>query len=642
METANGNKNRDKANGTRYRFDEFEIDPVNRLLLLDGKSVPVTGKVFDVLLVFVENPGRLLEKDELIEKVWPGEFVEEGNLARNVSTLRKALGDTGTEHKYITTVQGRGYRFVADIASNQGRGTFVEPNEVQMVAAKRKLMFSRPYLWIAAVLVLAVLVAGGAIGKAWFFPEEVVPIKSLAVLPLRPIDASGNELGFGIADSIIRRLSSTGSLIVRPTSAVRPYITKETDGLTAGRELGADAVLEGTVQRDNDRLRISVNLLRTSDGASLWADNFDLSITDIFAIQDTVSQQVASRLRLKLNREQTARLNKNSTVNPIAYEYYLKGMYSFDLRGLGKKAKPQALATIELFRKAIDADSQFALAYAQLANIYGWLAIQIEPSDPEWPRLADEAIKTAENIDPTIAETHLARSLLLSGSRMGWQTEAALRELLVAQKLDPNVAHVNLADLYYHLGLEKLADREFSKAIEVDPTSQNAKIDLRYYYNNMRRFDELESCFKQYFPNESFWASYFIGKRRFDEAARALDDELSESPENLYLLADKAKFLALTGDSSGAESLIPRIVAEFDRANLSHHHLAYEIACIFSMLGNRTESLKWLRESSTTGFDCYSLFLRDAFLDPIRQTPEFIAFMAEAKIRNERYTREFQ
>ena len=186
------------------------------------------------------------------------------------------------------------------------------------------------------------LLIAGAIGYAWWKNAHAInqpEIKSLAVLPLKSLDGGENYLGLGIADAAIRRVSQTGRVIVRPTSAVRRYLTEDTDALAAAKQLGVDSVLEGSFQRSGDRLRVTVNLLRTSDGASLWTDSFDLRMADIFAIQDTVAQQVASRLRLQLDASQQAQLTKRSTSNPTAYEFYLRGVYNFDQRASNNQAQ---------------------------------------------------------------------------------------------------------------------------------------------------------------------------------------------------------------------------------------------------------------------------------------------------------------
>ncbi|HYX40233.1 MAG TPA: protein kinase, partial [Pyrinomonadaceae bacterium] len=198
----------------------------------------------------------------------------------------------------------------------------------------RRFLSRRALVPVAALLFLAIALS---FAYVLVFRQRATTtrppeIRSLAVLPLKSLDAGENYLGLGIADAVIRRISQTGELTVRPTSAVRRYLNEETDALAAARQLNVDAVLEGSVQRADDRLRVSINLLRTSDGVSLWAESFDMRMTDIFTIQDTVAQQVASRLRLQLDPSQQARLTKRYTSNPIAYEYYLKGVYTFDQR----------------------------------------------------------------------------------------------------------------------------------------------------------------------------------------------------------------------------------------------------------------------------------------------------------------------
>jgi len=273
----------------------------------------------------------------------------------------------------------------------------------------RELAFGIKRHKLGVVLSLLLLIASVA-ATVYFssFGGRGQAIKSLVVLPLKSLDAGENYVGLGIADAVIRRINQTGKLIVRPTSAVRRYLKEDTDALTAARQLNADAVLEGNVQRADDRLRVSVNLLRAGDGASLWADSFDMRMTDIFTIQDTVAQQVASRLRFQLDPSQQSRL---TTSNPVAYEFYLKGVYNLDQRM--SSGHSQWKVTIDFFRRAIEADPNFALAHAQLAFAYAGMAVFVAPTESVWAEQAREEINRAQALDPKLAETHLARQRLL-------------------------------------------------------------------------------------------------------------------------------------------------------------------------------------------------------------------------------------
>ncbi len=463
-------------------------------------------------------------------------------------------------------------------------------------------------------------------------------IKSLAVLPLRSLDVGENYLGLGIADAVIRRISQTGGLTVRPTSAVRRYLNEDTDALTAARQLNADAVLEGSVQRADDRLRVSVNLLRTSDGVSLLADNFDMRMTDIFTIQDTVAQQVATRLRLQLDPSQLARLTKRYTSNPVAYEFYLKGVYSFDQRVSATKSQWET--TIDFFKKAIEADPNFALAHAQLAYAYALEAVFVETTEPVWAERAKEEINRAQALDPLLAETHLARYVLLFSVSEGYQGEAAVREVLLAQQLNPNVGHGELGYLYTHLGLEDLAARELQRAHDIDPTSEFVKKMTLTMYDMGGKYVEYAADQKPY-SDDYMEAWYFMGTGRLDEAQEAIEEWSAKKPDDIVLPPKKALLLALKGDFRAAEAAIPAVLDRHPVKDPLYHHAAYDIACIYALEGKSVEAVKWLREANATGFQCYPLFERDAYLNRIRQSPEFIQFMLEMKAQNERYRREF-
>lgn len=245
-----------------YEFMNFRLDVTDRLLLRGGEIIRLTPKVFDILLLLVQNSGRLLTKDEMISAVWPDSFVEECNLARNISTLRQALGD----RKLIVTAPCRGYRLSANV-----REAWREPRTDSSARCS----------------------ASGAIRAG---------IRSLAVLPFQPLIAEECDacLGLRIADAVITRLSAFGKLIVRPTSAVRRYASPEQDLLAAGRELKVDAAMGGSLQQSCEMVRVTAQLLNVGDGTSLWGAQFDARFTDIFAVEDALSIQLIEALARQL------------------------------------------------------------------------------------------------------------------------------------------------------------------------------------------------------------------------------------------------------------------------------------------------------------------------------------------------------
>jgi tetratricopeptide (TPR) repeat protein len=388
----------------------------------------------------------------------------------------------------------------------------------------------------------------------------------------------------------------------------------------------------------DDRLRVSVNLLRSRDGVSLWTDRFELRMSDIFTIQDTVAQQVASRLRLQLDASQQAQLTKRYTSNPIAYEFYLKGVFTFDQRLSQGDPVPYLESAIDLFKKAIDADPNFALAHAELAYVYATRAVFF--SQPEWAERANGEINRAQELDPKLAETHLVRFQLLYSEFGGYQGEAAVREVRLANQLNPNVGHAELAYLYNHLGLEDLAARELTRAFEIDPTSDALKSMSLLMYEVQSKYDEYASSQNvQRDGSSEVW--YFAGKGRLDEAQKAMDEWSAKQPGNPALHPRKALLFAVKGDFRAAEAEIPIILKEHPLKDPFYHHAAYDIACVYALQSKSAEAVRWLREAAESGFQLYPRYQRDAYLNRVRQAPEFIQFLAEMKAQNDRYRQEF-
>lgn len=279
----------------RYEFDEYSLLTSERLLLRRGERVALKPKVFATLLALVQNPGRLLSKEELIGLIWPDSFVEENNLSQNIFTLRRVLGESPQDHRFVVTVPGYGYRFVAKVRE-------IDEGEVP----------------------------SGGLEAA----EVRSPVRSLAVLPLKslPPDTGNDYLGLVIADTLITQLGASGVVSVRPTSTVLKYAETERDTLEVGRKLQVDAVLDGTVRRSGDAMKVNVQMLAVPGGETLWASRFEAAAADFAAIEDALAEQVAASLRIELERGASARPRRKSPKEIDVYQTYVKGRFFWDKR----------------------------------------------------------------------------------------------------------------------------------------------------------------------------------------------------------------------------------------------------------------------------------------------------------------------
>ncbi len=496
----------------------------------------------------------------------------------------------------------------------------------------------------SSALIVAAVVLSAAVAGAWYRYEYTAaasaPIRTLAVLPLRSLADQDDYLGLGIADAVIRKTSQSADVIVRPTSAIRRYVDQEPDVLTAARELNAEAILEGTVQRADDRLRVSVNLLRAADGASLWADSFDLRMSDIFAVQDTVAQQVAAHLKLRLNGSAQAPLARRPTANALAYDFYLKGLYNFDQR-LSQNS-PQSDVTIGFFTQSIAADPNFALAHAALAYAFAIKAVFTDPTQTVWAERAREEIARAEALDPHMVDTALARFQLLSSRYGNFDFEAAVRVIRTAQQTNPNIGHGELAYLYTHLGLADMAERAAQRALEVDPTSDFAKGQLLGAYESAARYDDWLAAFRRFTPAAPIEPWYFLATGRLGDAQRAMDAPTATDTFGVsQLQPSRALLAAMNGDIQSAEAAVPAILSRHPVKDPFYHHDAYAIAQIYALAGDRAQAMSWLKEASACGYSPYLLFEHDTALDSLRRSREFIEFMRERKLTLDRARREF-
>ncbi len=496
-----------------YEFGPFRLDATEHVLLRDGEPVSLTPKAFDTLLALVQNSGHLLGKDQLMKLVWPDAVVEENNLNQNISVLRKVLGEPADEQTYIETVPRRGYRFMAPVkelpgpdaelilerltrsrvvieAEEDAHGGTRRDGEAAIAATSPS---RRDFAWV--VVAIAVLVAGLALSfsRIWTrgqsTPTETPVAVSIAVLPFKPLSADGSDdyLGLGMADTLITKLSNLRQIIVRPTSAVRKYVAPEQDPLAAGREQRVDAVLEGNIQKSGEKIRVTVRMMRVRDGSSLWAYKCDEQCTNIFEMQDAISEKVAASLAMKLTGEEQKRLAKHYTDNPEAYHLYLRGRYFWN-----KRTEEALKKGIEYFQQAIERDPSFAMAYAGIADCYNSLGNSIygglQPREA-LPKAKSAAMKALE-VDEVLAEAHA--SLGFAITQYDWDWPVAERELRRAIELNPNypTAHHFYPIQPTACGRLDESLTEIKRAQELDPLSLIIQTDLarRFYFR--RQYEE--------------------------------------------------------------------------------------------------------------------------------------------------------
>ena len=494
--------------------------------------------------------------------------------------------------------------------------------------------------------VAAVLVAiGASVGSgAWFWRTRDAAagggVRSLAVLPLKPLagDVKENYVGLGMSDAIIARISQAGGLTVRPTSAVRRYATTDTDALAAAKEQLVDAVLEGSWQREGDRLRVSVNLLRLADGVSLWADRFDVRAADIFAVQDQVSERLVSQLRLQLSPDRQARVRQGGTTNLEAYDAFLKGQFFFGERGFSAAARQNSDRAAELFERASTLDPEFAQAHAMLGLALAWTAVFIE-DNPALVARAKAQTDRADQLNPGLAQVHLNRAFIVQSKYEGWRMADALREVRIAERLG-SAASVEIdreaAALYAHLGFWDQWRKASDRAIAADPTNRQIRSTLVnefYLYNSPEDGRAAQKRLLDEEPDER----YFLLTGRLAEAAPIVEKKAQTG--NPTSVMNLATLRALQGRHAEARAATERFLAVAEK-NRYYHHLTYGAVRIFALGGDAEQAARWLQETIRWGYPCYPLFADDHMLDPVRKSPAFQRVLADLRGQWERYRQE--
>src|SRR5687768_6896753 len=630
-----------------YEFGRFRLKTAERILLREGELVPLTPKVFDILITLVENRGQVVAKDDLMKRVWPSTYVEEGNLTQNISLLRKALGESPGGVQFIETVPRRGYRFVGDINESWDgvplNGPISAPVpvvEAETVSHQNNSSGSTPVVSIPAgtsrfpwlkhsprLALVAGAVVVAIVGLVYFTSGKAVngeAIQSIAVLPFvdESSDPDAQYINDKIAESLINSLSKLPQLRVVPRSVVANYKGKEIDPRKVGQELNVRAVVTGRMRRHGDIISIQADLIDLENVAQLWGQHYDHKLADVLLVQDDISRDIFENLRLKLNVDEKKQLE--------AYGLYLKGRNAWN-----KRTGDALLQAIEFFNQAIKIDPNNSASYAGLADCYNMLVVygRLQPKEG-FPKAKEAALKALE-IDESSAEAHT--SLAFIHFRWDWDRAATEREFQAAIRFKPAYAPAHQWYSSYLVAVERFdeAIAEAKRTEELEPLSFVASSHLGWiYYLSGRNDEAIEQCKKilerdpSSFPARRYLGLAYEAKGMYPEAIAEFQTgvKLSGSPLMLALLGHA---YAASGKRTDAQQVLTDLQQLQDQRYVS----PYTVAAIYAGLGDKEQTFKWLE----TAVETRDIWLMNLKVDPVfaklRSERKFTDILARIRLR---------
>ncbi len=641
-----------------YDFGRFRLKTAERVLLREGEPVPLTPKVFDILITLVENRGQVVEKDDLMKKVWPTTFVEEGNLTQNVSLLRKALGESAGGAQFIETVPRRGYRFVAQInASNLEAGSLPStdvpnaPNgngqstahfvtsttstvpEVETSvhehspSVSRFLPLKKSWIGVAVTALIVVVAVSGLVyftGRSKAGDLGPNAIQSIAVLPF--IDEAGDPdaeyINDKIAESLINSLSKIPQLRVVPRSVVAGYKGQQIDPRQIGRELNVRGVVTGRMRKHGDIISIQADFIDVDNVAQLWGQHYDHKLADVMLVQDDISRDIFENLRLKLNVEEKKQLE--------AYRLYLKGRNSWN-----KRTGDELLQAIDFFNQAIAIDPNYAAAYSGLADCYNMLVVygRLQPKEG-FPKAKEAATKALE-IDENQAEAH--SSLAFINFRWDWNRAETEREFQTAIKMKPTYAPAHQWYSSYLVAVERFdeAIAEAKRTEELEPLSFVASSHLGWiYYLSGKNDQAIEQCKKildldpNSFPARRYLGLAYEAKGMYPEAINEFQTgvKLSGSPLMLALLGHAYA-------ASGKKAEAQKVLTDLQQLQSQRYVSPYTVAAIYTGLGDQEQAFTWL-EKAVEERDIWLMNLKvDPVFAKLRANRKFADLLARIRLR---------
>jgi DNA-binding winged helix-turn-helix (wHTH) protein/TolB-like protein/tetratricopeptide (TPR) repeat protein len=635
-------------------FEGFRVDAQRRrLLAADGTAVALTPKAFDTLLYLLQRPGEVVEKDSLLAAVWPGVVVEDNNLSQAVSALRKALGDDPETPRFIQTVPRRGFRFVAQVRpvaadSDVARraeaiaATAAPPSPAPLpaaagVAMAAPAMLPAPRRRILALGGAAAALLAAGVGVWWLArPRDAAPLtqplQSLAVLPFKPLvqEQRDEVLEVGMADSLIARLSTVPGLVVRSIGSASRYGGPMQDPLAAARELEVDWVVDGTVQRWGDQVRVTARLLR-ADGTARWSGSFDEKFTSVFDVQAMISDRVAGVLAPRLGARDRQGHAGGGTQNADAYQLYLAARHA------AQTLRPSGLTkSVAFYKKAIALDPNYALAYAGLAETYRRLPFGADTPPAEAFEPARAAALRAIEIDPGLAEGHAGIGWVKFWYEWDWPgAEKAFRRAI---ELNPSVweAHLGLGHLLSSLGRGDEGFPHIQRARELDPMSMITNtLEAGYLLGRGQRAEADQRLQRALELDPEFWvghltqASFYLADKQPAKALEALRtaDRYSEG-QSTQALALIGFLLGRMGQDEQAQAVLDRLLS----LSRQRYVPPTSIAAVYAGLGDKGKALDYLERAYDVR-DLRLAFMRiDGRWGPLKEEPRFSSLLKTMKL----------
>jgi len=639
-----------------YEFGPFTLDPQRRVLLSGSEPVALTPKAMETLLVLVENRERVVSKDELMKLLWPDSFVEESNLSQNIFLLRKALGDSAQERRYILTVPGRGYQFTGIVREvgqkaaqeQQGlleRSTPLQPESLlsgggtgiigkeehpqpAVPVIPRKIVFSRLRVLVGILTVAAIVTVALLVNRAGVKRTSQLPIRSVAVLPLKNLsgDPTQEYLADGMTETLIGRLSAIHDLRVISRTSVMRFNDTQLSAPEIAKTLGVDALVEGSVIREGNRIRVHAQLIRGSTDEHFWSEAYDRELRDVLSLESEVAQSIARKVEVTVTGKERERLTAARSVSPDVYESYLKGRFAFDKsNNRGQAGQPGLEESIRYFEEAIKKDPSFAPAYVGLATAYRRLGSVLVgvPSSETRPKVISAAQKALE-IDPELAEAH-ARLADIDQQLFQWSDAEA--EYKRALELKPNDAATHRAFALWLVcqGRTEEAVAWSRRARELDPlgTSGNALGFILFY---ARHYDEATLELRSVLalrPDdaEALWYLGFvlIAKGTPAEAIPVLEKALSVSDRSPAVIGVLVRAYASAGRRADALSLL----TELKRRRRAGYVTPAAFVHAYLGLGEYDEGFAWFEQAYQERSNMLQFLKVNPFYDPLREDPRF-------------------